>query len=740
MSLKDVTVKREYRSQIHEIAKDFYIPLLSNAIAYDRAVGFFSSSILSKIISGITELRNNGGRVRLVVSPNLSDEDIQAIRSGYKRREDVIVSAIRRDLKEPVDDFEKEHLNILANLIADGVLDIKVAVTENNGGMGMYHEKMGLISDTEHNTVAFSGSMNESTNALVSNYEAIDVYCSWKPEDRDRVADKRKAFDSIWNDTEKGIKTIYFPELKQEIIEKYRTGRPDWHKTPVLPPVVEPVSVDPVIETEDRYPRLPEWFSSRKYQDDAIANWASAGYRGIFDMATGTGKTLTALEAITKLEDEQRKGNKKLAVVVVVPYQHLVEQWVDDIEQFNIKPIIGYSSSKQRDWARRLDNAIRDQKAGVSNKDFFLFICTNATFVSDKVQIALQKIKADVLLVVDEAHNAGAPRFLNTLTNLYTYRLALSATIDRHNDAEGTAKLFDFFGDKCIEYTLEEAIEKGVLTKYYYYPVKTYLTPKELEEYLQITTEISRCMVVDKDGKRTLSERGKKLALKRARIVAGAQDKLSRLETEIAPYKDKNHILVYCGSTNVLDENSDASATEDNDIRQIEAVTKLLGNKLNMKVARFTSEEDMATRAVIKKDFASGDTLQALIAIKCLDEGVNIPAIRTAFILASTTNPKEYIQRRGRVLRTFIDPKTKKAKETAEIYDFITLPRQLDNIHYLSENQRKLELPLVKRELERAEDFARLALNMADAKKVIDEIKDAYSINDYLIITEEEYL
>lgn len=740
MSLKDVTVKREYRSQIHEIARDFYIPLLSNAIVYDRAVGFFSSSILSKIISGITELRNNGGKVRLVVSPNLSDEDIQAIRSGYKRREDVIVSAIRRDLKEPVDDFEKEHLNILANLIADGVLDIKVAVTDNNGGMGMYHEKMGLISDAEHNTVAFSGSMNESTNALVSNYEAIDVYCSWKPEDRDRVADKRKAFDSIWNDTEKGIKTIYFPELKQEIIEKYRTGRPDWHKTPVLPPVTDPVVIDPVIETQDNYPKLPEWFNSRQYQDDAIANWAAAGYKGIFDMATGTGKTLTALEAITKLEDEQLKKNKSLAVMVVVPYQHLVEQWVEDIEKFNIKPIIGYSASKQRDWARRLDNAIRDQKAGVSKKDFFLFICTNATFVSDKVQSVIQKIKSDVLLVVDEAHNAGAPRFLNTLTDLYTYRLALSATIDRHNDAEGTARLFDFFGDKCIEYTLEEAIEKGVLTKYYYYPVKTYLTPNELEEYLQITLEISKCMVVGKDGRRTLSERGKRLALKRARIVAGAQNKLACLEKEITPYKDKNHILVYCGSTTVLDENSDTTETEDTDIRQVEAVTKLLGKKLNMKVARFTSEEDMVTRAVIKKDFANGDTLQALIAIKCLDEGVNIPAIRTAFILASTTNPKEYIQRRGRVLRTFTDPKTKKVKETAEIYDFITLPRPLDNIHYMSENQRKLELPLVKRELERAEDFARLALNMADAKKVIDEIKEAYSINDYLITTEEEYL
>lgn len=740
MSLKDVTVKREYRSQIHEIARDFYIPLLSNAVVYDRAVGFFSSSILSKIISGITELRNNGGKVRLVVSPNLSDEDIQAIRSGYKRREDVIVSAIRRDLKEPVDDFEKEHLNILANLIADGVLDIKVAVTDNNGGMGMYHEKMGLISDVEHNTVAFSGSMNESTNALVSNYETIDVYCSWKPEDKDRVADKRKAFDSIWNDTEKGIKTIYFPELKQEIIDKYRTGSPDWHKAPMLPPVIDIPSVDPVIESEEHYPILPEWFNSREYQDTAIANWASAGYRGIFDMATGTGKTLTALEAITKLEDEQRKNDKSLAVIVVVPYQHLVEQWVEDIEKFNIRPIIGYSSSQQRDWMRRLDNAIRDQKAGVPKKDFFLFVCTNATFVSEKVQSAIQKIRSDVLLVVDEAHNAGAPRFLNVLTDLYTYRLALSATIDRHNDAEGTQKLFDFFGEKCIEYTLEEAIAKGVLTKYYYYPILTYLTPVELDEYLHFTLEISKCMVVGKDGKKTLSERGKRLALKRARIVSGAQDKLTKLETAILPYKDKNHILVYCGSTTVATEDHIDPDVEDKDERQIVAVSKLLGNKLNMRVSRFTSEEDMNKRALLKEEFADGANIQALIAIRCLDEGVNIPAIKTAFILASTTNPKEYIQRRGRVLRTFKDPKTGKEKAYAEIFDFITLPRALKNIAYLSEEQRKMELSLIKRELARAEDFARLAINKTEARKVIDKIKDEYSINEYLLTNEEEYL
>ncbi len=666
----------------------------------------------------------------MVASPKLSDEDIQAIKRGYKRREDVIADAIHNSLKEPVNDFEKEHLNMLANLIADGVLDIKIAFTEQDERIGMYHEKMGLISDAEGNTVAFSGSMNETTSGLMLNYEAIDVYCSWQSEsDARRVEDKRKAFDSIWNNTEKGVTIIEFPKLKQELIDKYKTSVPDWSKPPLLPPELESSNPDPIFEVPRHYPQRPGWFTPREYQLNAIAKWAEAGYRGVFDMATGTGKTLTALEAITTLS---QKKNNKLAVLVVVPYQHLVEQWVEDIEKFNIKPIIGYSASKQKDWLKLLENAIRTQKAEVEGREFFLFICTNATFATPKVQDALDKLQADTLIVVDEAHNAGATNFRRLLREKYDYRLALSATIDRHNDEEGTAALFEYFGDKCIEYTLEEAIIKGVLTPYYYYPVITHLNQEELEKYIELSKEIATCMI-DFEGRRVLSERGKRLALKRSRIVSGARDKLAKLVEIITPFKDDKHLLVYCGATSTKQEDQDKSETEAKDIRQIEEVSNLLGNGLNMKTARFTSEEDMQTRQVLQHEFAEGKNLQALIAIKCLDEGVNIPAIKKAFILASTTNPKEYIQRRGRVLRKF------EGKDYAEIYDFITLPRPLAKASYLMEEQRHMELSLVKRELDRAEEFAKIALNKAEAKKIMEEIKTAYGIDDFAVNLEEDY-
>jgi superfamily II DNA or RNA helicase len=729
MSLRDVEIKQSYRTFMNDIPKDFYIPLLFRASSYRRAVGFFSSTILSKIAVGISELVNNGGTIQIVASPKISDEDVEAIRKGYELREQILRKAVLRELVEPQSPFEQRCLNQLANLIANGVLDIKIAFTEKNGSIGIYHEKMGLISDNEGNTVAFSGSMNETLSAVSLNYESIDVFCSWKSdEQKDRVLDKQAEFASTWGDNSPGITVLPFPDLSDEIIQKYKRVTIEHYEdfsdeeSEMQPTPQEKIKRNGAV--------VPPDVTLHDYQIEAIDVWERKDFRGIFDMATGTGKTYTGLGAMARLCDAVQD---KLAVVIVCPYQHLVEQWVEDIERFNIKPIIGYSASSQKNWLKLLEDSVRDQKLRVRNKEFFCFVTTNATFSSDKVQRQLAKIRGDILLMVDEAHNFGAERLSNLLSGRYTYRLALSATLERHNDEEGTERLYSFFGDKCMEYTLERAIEEKKLTRYKYYPILTRLSEPELELYAQLSYEISKCVIYDKRGKPKLSEKGKRLALKRARLVGGATDKLARLEEYIQPYVGDKHILVYCGATTILPDSQDYSETDDEDVRQIDAVTDLLGNQLGMNVAQFTSREDVQKREVLKREFAAGETMQALVAIKCLDEGVNIPSIKTAFILASTTNPKEYIQRRGRVLRLA------KGKEFAEIYDFITLPRRLDEVSSLTEEQRKRELTLVKNELSRAEEFARLAMNMAGAEQVIDAVKEAYSINEHLLDYEEDY-
>ena len=731
MSLKDHLIKSEYRSLIDDMVRDFYIPCLENAVSYRRAVGFFSSSSLVEVSQGIAKMAQNGGKIRIVASPSLSDEDIEAIKTGYENRKEVIEQALLRQLHEPVNYYASERMNMLANLVADGILDIRIAYTMDRSGMGMYHEKMGIIEDDEGNVIAFSGSNNESATAMSINYETMDVFRNWgDSSEKERVQLKCNAFHSIWNNNEPNIEVMEFENITKALIEKYRRKSTNFNIDKEEYPDGVSAEGERSIDKTTIAPRIPEGFELRDYQVEAIDKWEEQDFRGIFDMATGTGKTYTGLGAAARLS---KRLEDRLALIIVCPYQHLVEQWVEDIVLFGMKPIIGYSSSIQRSWKKNLESAIRDQKLKVRKREFFCFVTTNATFSSEFVQNQLSKIRSDILLMVDEAHNFGADNLRRLLLPNYKYRLALSATLDRHGDPEGTEALYRYFGGKCIEYSLEKAIGEGKLTPYKYYPVIVSLSDIELQEYDNLTTQIAKCLTKDKRGKTVLSEKGKRLALQRSRLVAGASGKIQALEKYIMPYIEDKHILVYCGATTVFDGNQENMQIDNDEIRQIDLVTDLLGNKLHMKVSQFTSKENVEERNILKREFADGSNLQALIAIKCLDEGVNIPKIKTAFILASTNNPKEYIQRRGRVLRLA------EGKDYAEIYDFITLPRKLDEVTGITEEQMKRELTLVKNELCRAEEFARIALNSVTASAIIDDIRTAYDLQDYIINYEEEF-
>lgn len=482
MSFPDHNIKSEYRSLIDNVVQDFYLPILGDAICYKRAVGFFSSSALAEISKGICKMASHGGKIEIVASPYLSEEDMKAIQQGYQNRETYIKEAILRQIREEDvsdDYYTLERLNLLTKLIEDDILDIKIAYTEKNGGIGMYHEKMGLMEDSSGNTIAFSGSMNESATAMEVNYETIDVFCGWKSDyERDQVALKKKAFDSIWNDKECGIKVISAPEITQALVKKFQRQAPVSFRLDEEQFKKDKKSATRVATEHPIGARMPEEIQLRDYQQAAVAAWAGSNYRGIFSMCTGAGKTISGLAAVAKLSQDL---NDCLATIIVCPYQHLVEQWVEDIVKFNIKPIIGYSSSSQKDWKKRLEKAIRDQRM-IPKKSFFCLVCTNATFSSAFVQEQIDKIKAPILLMVDEAHNFGAQRIRKLLDDRFTYRLALSATMDRHRDEEGTAALYNFFGKKCIDYTLEQAIRDGKLTPYKYYPVVVYLSDDELEK------------------------------------------------------------------------------------------------------------------------------------------------------------------------------------------------------------------------------------------------------------------
>lgn len=719
MSFIDIDIKREYRSLLRDVVKDFYTPVLSQSVLYRRAVGFFSSSALLSLTEGLKGLIQNGGKVEVIASPRLSSEDIEAMRDGQERRDEIILGALLRELDEPKGRFEQARLNLLSNLIAAGVMTIKIAFLEKDGELGMFHEKLGLMTDHDGNTVAFTGSMNETENAFHCNYESIDVYTSWT-KDEDRVNDKISAFTAMWGDYEPGITVVDFPQVTDAVIERYKVsegieleafdvdsnaGLLNAHKT----------------ELSSDVPHLPDWFKAgiRGYQRDAIDRWADSGYRGIFDMATGTGKTLTALGAICKLSESVEHN---LGVIIVCPYQHLVEQWKDDIVAFGMKPIVCHSASKHKNWKERVKNTVRGFRIGAIKR--FCIVTTNSTFVSAFFQGQITRLRGNCLIVVDEAHNLGATKSIAALPASFQYRLALSATIERHGDEEGTQALFAYFGDKCIEYTLEDAIHNHMLTPYYYHPVFVYLELDELERYVELSREIAKALAVSSSSKKgEVSDYAKKKLIERANLVAGASSKLYKLKEVIQPYADKKHMLVYCGATTIGDPGYMEDDPGENEIRQIDAVSSMLGNELHMKVSQFTSREDADKRKLLQDEFADGRQMQALVAIRCLDEGVNIPSIETAFILASSTNPKEYIQRRGRVLRLA------KGKEYATIYDFVTLPLPVEDVGDYPDEIVSGSKSLVARELARMKDFAAISKNPAETLSAVVDLSVAFNVN-----------
>lgn len=702
MALSDLHIAKEYRNLKCDVINDFYVPILSNAVMYKRAVGFFNSAALYEMAIGLRHLVEKQGKMELIVSPRLTEEDIQSINLGYKTREEVIERALLRDFDEPKSKTEFRKLNLLANLIAEGVLDIKVAFKINANSAGIFHEKIGIVIDSEGNKVAFTGSMNETYSGLLQNYESIDVFCSWRDEDYDRVNIKENAFDNLWDNLDTAMEVIPFPKVAVERLNSYKVEKTE-------PLCVEIQNED---DSQDVFFKIPDNVDLYDYQREAIESWKNNNYCGIFDMATGAGKTFTALGALSALS---KNLNNHIAVVIVAPYQHLVEQWVEDIIQFNVKPIVAYSYPGQK-WRKQFSDAVTAYNVGAI--DNFCVIATNATFSLNDFQSILQKFKKNFAFVVDEAHNFGAVKLSSLLPKKARYRLALSATIERFRDEEGTNKLRKYFGKTCISFSLKEAIQKGFLTSYYYHPVVVYLNADEYEQYQEITKTVIRNGGASQENidKNPYIEM---LLIKRARIISGCKEKVPKLVEVMKPYRTDNYILVYCGATKYDNDSSDLK--DDDEVRQIEEVNKRLYYELGMKVHKFTSEENKEERDEIKRMFASGTELQVITAIKCLDEGVNIPSIKKAFILASSTNPKEYIQRRGRVLRRA------KGKEYAEIFDFITLPRPLEEVQFCSEEELSCDLSLVRKEFLRMIDFAETARNPFEIDKLKEDIQNAYN-------------
>lgn len=680
-------INLNYNTSDHNISKDFYEPIFSNAVQYKRGVGYFTSGWLNYNAVGLAALIENGGTIQFITSPILDKNDLDALEGKYDPEK--INSVILKNVEELARNLEINTRNLLGWLVDDGIVEFKFAIPKNDLTGGEFHDKFGIVIDKNDDYIAFNGSMNDSIKANY-NYESISVFTSWGDmTSQVNAKESLERFNRLWEGKDPNLEIYSISDLvKNQLIKlKISDDRPYKYN-----------GIDSSY-TNENITRGIRKIVPRDYQKLAYQKWQENNFHGVLSMATGTGKTITAFNALSNLLDQE----ERLAVVILVPYQHLVTQWAEEAREFGIEFIMCFESSNT--WSAPLLKAITRYQ--YKEQQYIFIITTTSTYLLPKFQDPISKLD-NLCLIVDEAHNFGAPHIRKKYLKNAKFRLGLSATPVRHMDEEGTNAIFEYLGNIIYEFSLEKAIQMKMLTPYKYYPILVHLTQDEQENYIALTRQINQLSSFN-DGQN--DDKIKNLSMQRAKIIAAAENKLPALKKTMIENKLQHSAfnLYYCAAK--------TSGEEDNAIRMVDQVHNLV-KTLGQHVENFTALDSASTQErasliiQLKKRIIDG-----LVAIRCLDEGVDIPDVRRAFILSSSSNPKEFIQRRGRVLRKAQN------KEFAEIYDFMVVP-----FGYSDDEEYKANVKYLEKELIRYREFAKLALNYPDCEKPLIDIMSEYHL------------
>lgn len=653
MSLSDFEFKASYNKADDDIAGAFYLPCMRSSVGYDRISGYYGSTIYIIAWSALKEFISNSGKMRIICSPYISDTDEEALAQGYSARNNQL---LEESLRQEVEDlFASPELSapalLLSYLVAEGIVDVKIAVPGEHAGADarrLFHDKVGIFTDAAGLSVGFRGSMNETYKGLSAdgNIESVDVFPSWiDTRDRERVNAAKDFFDRLWINTAPGVVVYPFPAAIREVLRD-KAKDADWKK------LLDEIKV--IESAADRWKpdKRPGARIPRPHQVDALENWVKHGRCGIFEHATGSGKTFTAECAIADAFARHE------VVLVLVPSRDLLTQWHKELKETlsHVGAYFMLCGDGNTEWRRKGELA-RWTSPGEQNR---IIIATMDTASSPEFVRGVTQ-GAHLFIVADEAHRIGSPERRRALEIDAGVRLGLSATPRRYGDPEGTEVIFDYFGGIIPPpFTLDDAIRSDVLTRYFYHPQKLYLTQTEQEHWNAVTDEIrkhlartsqasgGRSFAADPRAGRQMDQRLKQLLINRARIVKNAEDKI-RLAADVLKehFRDGQKWIVYCDNIGQMRAVINAVMTAGIDV--IEYYAEMEGD-----------------RAATLKYFESNGGV--LVSIKCLDEGVDIPSTTHALILASSQNPREFIQRRGRILRK------SKNKHFAHLYDAVTMP------------------------------------------------------------------
>ena len=654
MSFKEVDLKISYKSIGEESLSEIINPILTKTKIYKRSVGFFSSSALNFISEGILDMANKGGKIFLATSPKLSPDDVEAIKMGYDQKQKYYEKFVD-EFKTALEELDDQNLKILSFLIFKNILDIKI-VKKKNGGM--YHDKLAILIDNDDNVLVFQGSNNETANGYDGNYEKVRVYKSWN-DFEGRIIDETEEFESIWENSNNFLDVFSFEDaLKKQIIE-----------------IVE----SQIKKNSEKKPK----YELRQYQEDAIEAWKNKNYNGFYIMATGTGKTVTAIFSIKKLYEY----DNDVFTIIAVPYIHLVKQWLEDVKDILPDFTVYQAFSEIKNWDDNIINAIFYNKFNKDKKKIIV-ITTIQSLCTERFESILKSIKTKKLLVVDEAHN-----FYNqiNLKKFNTeYKLGLSATPVFGKNVDKSRELLEFFGGTVFSLPIEQAIGK-FLVNYEYHPIFVYATDEEETKFGKLSYNMTQCF--DKNGKIKDPDKFNQIYKARLRVISMAEEKINKLTDIIKDINPTDHFIVYCSDGKIYDDN--------NEMKHLRYALQVL-NDLGYKPSKFTADENIHERISLINNFNKG-YISTLVAIRCLDEGINIPSIEKALILSSNDNYREFVQRRGRILRKYGD------KNLAHIYDIIVLPSPSCK-------------GIAEIEFRRFNEYAKLAINK-DRDKLIEKLE-----------------
>ena len=704
---------------------DFYTEALLESNHLDLCLGFFSTSGFRVLNYGFAYFLSQGGTLRLVINNILTPEDKDAIQKGIDSNIDAIfenrlLSNIE-ELKNSLSKKNQHFYKCISWLISQKRLSL-ISIVPAHNKPGIAHHKFGIFSDKVSDKVAFSGSLNFSESALLYNLETISCYRSWTDE-KARVDYYNTLFRRIWLGQNTSVRFLPIEKIRTQISSAFPA--PDLDE--LLKQELEIIN-DEFYDDKD-IPDLPNGLRKikkrildqlgkgiakdddspkpRDYQSEAMRNWKTNGYQGFFEMATGTGKTFTALFASLELKNNLNN----CFLLILVPTISLAEQWSTEVKKVGYHSIV-IANSSQRNWDQNLTRVLNNFK--LKTIDQGVCITTYETYKSTRFEVFKNKFPKNTFLIADEAHSMGAPKMLEDLPYYLNYRLGLSATPHRHFDDSGTRRLLTFFNaekESTFKLDLKEAIREEFLCQYKLYPHQAILNEVEYQSYIKLTKEISRKANIKNDKFEESNAYLEKLLRDRRNILNRASDKFRVLNQIIDDVKSRHgsvkHTLVYCPEGKNDEENDNI----------IDLYGRFLGMEKGLRIAKFTGETSPDDRMEILDDFEAGK-VDCILAMKCLDEGVDVKQTKIAIFLASSTNPRQYIQRRGRVLRTH------KTKSFAELHDILAIPPETLE----DEKLLKVEKTIIKQELSRYKEFAEDALNYVEATRPLKPILEKYEI------------